>query len=532
MLERVEERLLSRVEEPPAAARFSWPVTALFGHRLAKIGAVVALVAVSVITGVVFFTTAPSSSPTYVYQAGGVDAGQVGRVDSRVRRVTSHEGGAVRLANRHGYVQLRDGAGLSLARVGKRTARYELEVGAPDKAGADGGSATFFVTPRRRGGSFVLTTTAYDIVVTGTYFRVVPGAGNRPCTRVLEGSVEIRGADGHDYFLTAGQSLVFDSLRRGYRVEEGGPVVSRGEVARMPDLASIDEHHILVVTSNVPSANVTIDGIERGTTPLRILLPDGRHHLRLEREHYHALDTTVEVGREETARLYALLMEQPREFAPARPRAPKAPRVASKPVTPAVTEPVDEEPSVEAPWRRLLERAAQAEQHDWRRAVALYERLVEREDISALARQTALFAIGRLWAEYGKDTHAAQKAFRRYLALYPHGTFTRESLLRLAEIAFESDQDEAIDYYLTYFEKYPNHYRVPELRYRVGLVYLQKKRPDKAAGMFRQSLAGLSRRHGDLRSRVYTGLHKALVATGDTTGARHIERTYLSAESN
>jgi hypothetical protein len=50
--------------------------------------------------------------------------------------------------------------------------------------------------------------------------------------------------------------------------------------------------------------------------------------------------------------------------------------------------------------------------------------------------------------------------------------------------------------------------------------------------MFRQSLAGLSRRHGDLRSRVYTGLHKALVATGDTTGARHIERTYLSAESN
>ena len=63
--------------------------------------------------------------------------------------------------------------------------------------------------------------------------------------------------------------------------------------------------------------------------------------------------------------------------------------------------------------------------------------------------------------------------------------------LRLAELAFEHDQDKAIEYYLKYFEKYPRHYRNAELQERVGLMYLQKKKFDDALGMFKLALSNV-----------------------------------------
>lgn len=531
MMERTEERLLSRIEEnqEPPSRRFTWPALFLFSPAFAKTAVVLVVAAV---TGILLYRNLDSSLPTYVYQASGADAELVGRSDPHASRVASRKGGAVRLANRHGYVHLRNGAGLRLARVDARTARYELDMSREAGRGLEGGSATFFVTPRRASGSFVLATPDYEVVVTGTYFRVLPDLGDRTSTQVLEGSVRVHGRGGEEYVLEAGQSLVFDPETQGYRVEGGGPVVSREEVDVMPDLESIESHRILVVTASVPFTGVTIDGIHRGTTPLRILLPAGKHHLRLERDRYRPVDTTVVLGGQDLARLYAVLTERPRRVSLAKPARPGRRRAAAEPADTGTGEAkTPEEPSAGTRWRRLLERAERAEHEDWRRAVALYQELVDGDGVSALIRQTALFSIGRLWAEHGQSTTPAKEAFLRYLALYPYGTFTRESLLRLAELEFETDPDKAIEYYRKYFEKYPTHYRVPELQYRVGLIYLQGKRYDEAIHLFRQSLAALTGDRGNLRSRVYTGLHKALSAKGDTENARLIEQKYLSSES-
>ncbi len=529
--ERIERNLMERVADYDIGVELSDRVIAFPMRHVLKAAAVLVLAVLGGVGGYLGYRAHEPAVPTYVWQAHGADIDLVTSAGPHQERFSTAEGGAAEIVNHHGYVMIQNGATLRIERRTRGEARYNLDLRHDGAAGDTRGKATFFVkrSPKRK--AFVVSTGEYDIRVTGTYFRVSQDIGGRVATEVLEGTVETTVDPLGTVELKAGQGLVYSHDLQRYVVKSGGPVIDRREIAAMPDLSDIDSYRPLTVTAGVAFADVTVDGIYRGATPLCLLLSPGPHRVRISRDGHMAVDTMVRTGG--TERLYAALPRVARKLARPEPRpAPQQEQadtcagVDTAAVPAGTKESSADEDRDEA---RLLA-ARRLERTDPAAALAAYEALLERDDISALARQSALFSVGRLQAEHVGDHDAARESFLAYLALYPSGTFARESLLRLAEIEFEHDQDKAIAYYLRYFEKYPNHYRVSELQYRVGLIYLQKKRYDEAIYMFRQSLSNMLGDSPRMRRRVYTSLHKAMTEKGDYANARMVQERYLSPQ--
>ncbi|HEX7510988.1 MAG TPA: tetratricopeptide repeat protein, partial [Chitinivibrionales bacterium] len=159
--------------------------------------------------------------------------------------------------------------------------------------------------------------------------------------------------------------------------------------------------------------------------------------------------------------------------------------------------------------------AERVEAKNWQKAEELYKRIADNPLAPRLKREAALFSIGKLEAEYAPQKAMAKDAFLNYLAMYPAGNFVGESWLRLAELEFGSDQDKAVEYYLRYFEHYPQHSRISELQYRVGLIYLQKKKYDEAIGMFKLALANFQNDNTIDKGKIQTSLYKALKEKDD-----------------
>ena len=139
-----------------------------------------------------------------------------------------------------------------------------------------------------------------------------------------------------------------------------------------------------------------------------------------------------------------------------------------------------------------------------------------------------MFSIGKLKAENEKNPLEAREVFLTYLALFPSGSFAGESWLRLAELEFRTNPENAIQYYLKYFEMFPRHPRIPELQNRVGVIYLQQKRYDDAIAMFRQALSNQMAPRDEERRNVILNLHKALQEKGDIQSAEAIYKQYLA----
>lgn len=525
-LERIEERLMQRIDEHEQKEARKPRILAFPVRTALRAAAVLALAVLGGAAGLAGYHRYLRGVPTFVYQAQGADAGLVGTTDPTEKRFATTAGGAVKLVNRHGYVHLQNGADLKLERATRAAARYRLEM---NESQADGAAqkATFFVEGREQRAPFVVATAEYDIEVTGTYFRISPDLGGRIRTEVLEGKVKAESPALGSITLVAGQSLAYDTQRGRYVVRDGGLVVAREDVARVPSADALENYHPLTVNAAVPFCDVSIDGNYVGGTPLRILLKPGMHRIRISHEGYAQLDTTLQTGTG-SHKLYAVLTEQKKPGTEAGRREQVAVRQRPGAQDTAAMDTLERTAAVTAPSARLmLEQARRLERTDWRAALEKYEELLANPDAPRLLKETALFAAGRLRLEQAADTNAARESFLRYLTLYPSGTFTRESLLRLAEIEFAVDVDKAIDYYLRYFEKYPMHHRVPELQYRVGLIYLQRKRYDDAAYMLEQALSNLVHNRDSLRPRIYRALHKAMLGKGDMASARLIEEKYL-----
>ncbi|MBD3242750.1 MAG: tetratricopeptide repeat protein [Chitinivibrionales bacterium] len=529
--ERIERGLMDRIKDYEVGVVLSDKIIVFPLHRMMKAAAVLVLAVLGGVGGYLAYRAHLATVPTYVWQAHGANVDLVTTAEPLQEQFSTQEGGTAEIVNQHGSVLLQNGASLHMARRTREEARYDLDLRHDEAAGAVRGKATFFVKNASARKAFVVATGEYDIRVTGTYFRVSQDIGERIATEVLEGTVEMRVEPLGTIELQAGQSLVYSHDLERYVVRSGGPVIDRREIAAMPDLSDIDRYRPLTVTASVAFADVTVDGIYRGATPLCLLLSPGPHRVRISREGHAAVDTVVQTGR--TARLYAALPSVAGELV--RPEAP-APRLQPRVDTPVRVDtavaPVDTQSAVTAAPRdeAPLLAARRLERTDPSAALAAYQALLGRDDLPPLVRETALFSVGRLQAEHAGDHDAARESFLAYLALYPSGTFARESLLRLAEIEFKHDQDKAIAYYQRYFEKYPNHYRVAELQYRVGLIYLQEKRHDEAIYMFRQSLSNMLGDSPQMRRRVYTSLHKAMTEKGDYANARIVEDQYLNPQ--
>ena len=60
--------------------------------------------------------------------------------------------------------------------------------------------------------------------------------------------------------------------------------------------------------------------------------------------------------------------------------------------------------------------------------------------------------------------------------------------MRLAELEFSVRPENATRYYEKFFQLFPQHPRIVELKNRVGVIYLQQKRYDEAIALFREAL--------------------------------------------
>ncbi|MBD3393560.1 MAG: PEGA domain-containing protein [Chitinivibrionales bacterium] len=529
--EKIEANLMARVQAHEDKPRFVWPVLWLRSSTMVRAAAALIIAVVAGLGGYTWYQNAMSRLPTWAYQAQGANADMVGSIDPFQERFGSADGGAVQLVNRHGYVHLRNGASVAVERATDRVARYRLRMKTGSSGEIVGGKATFFVARNTQRKRFEIVTDEYRIQVVGTYFRVLPDLAGRVSTEVLEGSVVVHSDFYGNLRAKAGQSIVYDPGVGRYIVRSGGPVIAREDVDDMPDLEAIAGYRVLTIHANVEFCDVSIDGRYRGMTPLNVLVPRGRHTVRVSRDDYVAVDTSVTVTEEEPYRLYAVMSTGLPSQGPA--AEPSMPPHRAAPKQPSMERPETGEKGRERELaeEQLLARAQQAERRGWRKGIRAYEALLEAENVSPLVKQTALFSIGKLQAEHA-GLPAARESFLRYLALYPGGVFARESLLRLAEIEFESDPDKAIGYYRRYFERYPNHYRVPELQYRVGLILMQQKKYDEAVYMFKQSLANMLYDDAAMRKRIYASLHKAMVAQGDVANAEMIYKHHLDTSGN
>jgi predicted negative regulator of RcsB-dependent stress response len=476
--------------------------------------------------------------PTYVYQAHGVSMVNVTNTPNRSTIFGSAPGGALRLINEHASVQLSDGALLKVRSLSPENASYALSLAPPDAAGFPTGKATFLVKPHAKNHSFLLSTPEYSISVIGTYFRLLPDMNGKITTQVLEGVVTIKTSTQGTVFVRGGETFSYDFSSRQYIVKNNGPAVAQADLPVVPDINSLASSHPVSIDAETPLCDITVNDIYRGTTPLRLLVAAPTAHIIISKEGFRTLDTIINLARIGGTTFFTALQH-----------APIAPAVAGD-TTANVPLPVVQTKSIRhlvkaidtgdtslgasrttraADANALLAKAQEAEKVDWRESVRLYEELMVSSASTTMIKQIALFSIGKLQVEAGHNADEAANAFLQYLALYPMGIFSCESLLRLAEIEFNRDQDKSLNYYLTYFAKYPAHSRVSELQHRVGLIYLQRKQYDDAIAMFKQSLANMPYDDRNTKMKLFEAIYRAMVTKGDSTQAQIFMRTYLSA---
>jgi tetratricopeptide (TPR) repeat protein len=481
-----------------------------------------------------------TSVPTFVYQLQGRATEQVkGRDKVESKEFNSVQGGSVSLVNEHGLVELQNGSKVHVDKLTKRHVRYKVGFGnkVPGNDVARG-QVAFFVNPLKHNESFNVVTPDYEISVRGTYFKVEPDLGGKMVTRVLEGKVRITSKLFGDTLLQAGQAIVYDIFTDSYRIQSGGAVVLRKNLETVPEVEDLKEYKILSIKSNVEDAEVRIDGHYFGTVPVAIRQAPGVHHIRVGKPGYIIKDTTITLGAVDCE--FALTLDEIKKSQVVKPVVYQKSVVHEEPVvirnqvvSPEIvasvllgdTNVVPNE--VKSDFDSLYSVAQKVESRgNWKDAIEMYQKIFDNPDVSRLRKEDALFSIAKLRADNDKNKAEARNVFMTYLAMYPNGSFAGETWLRLAELEFKTSPDNAVQYYLKYFEMFPRHPRISELQNRVGVIYLQQKKYDNAISMFRQALASMISQSKSERANITSNLYRALEAKGDSKSADSIQRIY------
>ncbi|MBN1758828.1 MAG: FecR domain-containing protein [Chitinispirillaceae bacterium] len=535
--ERVETALFSRLEQHerlPVGKQPFWYIIRHYTSMLRAAGITAAALLLVVVSLFSLRNSLQNSAalPTLVYQLEGraVESHAADQITGECAMVS---GGGATLINEHGSIELQNDTRVSLDKITENEARYRVDFNSSRDAGTNG-KVTFLVHPQKKRKAFLVRTSDYTIEVTGTYFRVDADLDGRASTRVLEGSVRISGSPLGDTALHAGQYLQFDPSVNAYRIFSGGQVLRREEIDQLPDIEELLGYKAILVHTIEPGAEVHIDGRFYGTTPIMLRQSTGWHDLRIARQGYVSLDTSIFLGGSEQSYNFTFALDE----TPHTPVATTAKTVRTQSKSSKMKkEPVNPDKVARmmlstrhTESARAYTAARRAERSaSWRKAIALYKQVLDDPNVTPLRREDALFSIAKLQAEHSGDAETAKEAFLTYLALFPAGSFAGESWLRLAEIEFGTNPDNAIKYYLKYFEKFPRHPRIAELQHRVGVIYLQRKQYHKAIEMFEQALANLKTIEGNEQHMIAENLHRALLAEGKAQRAESVRLRYLAS---
>jgi tetratricopeptide (TPR) repeat protein len=475
-----------------------------------------------------------TSVPTFVYQLQGNATEQV-KTHTKIesKEFNSVRGGSISLVNEHGLVELQNGSKVNVEKLTKRHVRYKVGFG-NEVPGNDiaRGQVAFLVNPLNNNESFNVVTPDYEISVRGTYFKVEPDLGGRMVTRVLEGKVRISSKLFGDTLLQAGQAIVYDIFTDSYRIQSGGAVVLRKDLESVPDVGDLKDYKIMSIKSNVNDAEVRIDGHYFGTAPLSIRQAPGVHFVRLGKAGYVMKDTSITIGTEDCE--FTVALDEIKQTQAVAAVVNKTPVIARKEVvSPEIvasvllgdTEVIQNEEKSD--FDSLYSLAQKVESRGkWKDAIEMYQKIFDNPDVSRLRKEDALFSIAKLHADNSENKADARNVFMTYLAMYPNGSFAGETWLRLAELEFKTNPDNAVQYYLKYFDMFPRHPRISELQNRVGVIYLQQKKYDDAISMFRQALASMISQSKSERENITSNLYRALEAKGDSKSADSIQRIY------
>jgi TolA-binding protein len=541
--EAVEDKLFARIEQhrkiglvaPPS---FWLGLGFFLKSPTAKVAASLVLALVALFGGLEFRKRNAPAIETLVYQAQGATVTDLQSAFGEKRpslqgrtEISSKDDGAMILVNKRGFVEMRNGSRLEIEEAGRKQLRYRVGFAGQSKSAR--GNVTFFVNKRKGGEKYQVATPDYRIDVVGTYFRVQPDLGGRVSTSVLEGKVKIHSDAFGDFEVGAGQSLSYDASTGKYRVQDGGVSVRHEDIDSVPTVDELGNYGVVTVTSDEVGADVRIDNRYKGATPMVVLLPPGRHYLRLSKDGHAVVDTAVTVLDGGSHRIALSLPSNRPAPVAALPRPADKSKPAAKPAEkpapkPAAVPEISRSEEADLIYRKADELQAK----DWQAAVALYRLVLENPASKPLRKEAALFSIARLRADYEKEKSQAKEDFLRYLALYPDGAFSGESWLRLAELEVGRNQNKAVQYYLRAIEKMPRHPRLSEMQHRVGLLYLQDKRYDEAVASFRQSLGNILYANEAEKKKIYQSLYRALVAKGDLESAELIGEEYRPTEDS
>lgn len=334
--------------------------------------------------------------------------------------------------------------------------RLRYEAGHPVRLRLDRGELLSVVDAQRPGARFVVSTREGQVAVKGTIFTVNAGPGESRAA-VLRGRVEVRGAGRQTLELTGGERVMVGTLRA-----EPLPAAESKRLwsqVRLLDLLTGDRPARFSVTSKPRGAEVSIDGVVLGRTPLAVALRAGHRRLELTRTGYGAVREHVLLRPDTSAaRDFDL---KPIAASPTATHATAVVPPAQRNHQPVKQRAQD--------LRRALLSQAQIRRaaRDWHGSARAYAELIHRHPGSAEAA-TALVSLGVLQLRHlGRPTEALRQ-FDRYLARSRRGPLAREAaygrIQALRALGRRAAERNALQRFLT---DYPRALRAPKVRRRL-----------------------------------------------------------------
>lgn len=517
-IEKIEDSLFSRIENNNEQIKLEkQPFWAFIDHYLFvfKTAGLVSALIFLLIGGATlyprYFNKPESPVNTFAYQVYGSAlniAGISGTIDKECASVS---GGIIKLLNKHGSIELRNDSKIEMLKVTEKTAHYRVNLPAANKKGNRlFPQVAFLVNRHLQDEEFLVHTSDYQIAVKGTYFKLEPGFSGTVTTRVLEGVVSISSPDFDQVELHAGQSLQYDPTTERYVIKDGGQVVLRQNIEAVPQIDSMNRQRMLQIRSSVKDATVYVNGKLFGTAPVALRTRAGSCKISLSSEGYVSLDTVITICDDDqsnnfTFNLNKVTTVSAKKDPPQKPVENFEAMVPEKisgsqtdvaAITPELISSVflepDDSPIEDSSFKESEQLYSKAQKEElagnWEAAIDLYQSVFDNQNSPRLIREDALFSIGRLKVDNVHNPAEASQVFLTYLALFPQGSFAGESWLRLAELEFGIRPENATRYYEKFFQLFPQHPRIVELKNRVGVIYLQQKRYDEAIALFKEAL--------------------------------------------